>query len=120
MTCPGEFQAGSRDPGPLDGIMLAELFDGEELFKKQIEECQGLVRNAVNGNDRAFWERAAAGWKEQLRGIKQKRRRATGKDTGEPRARLRSSANVRRAKEPRNGTAHRLSWISRWFARTSH
>jgi hypothetical protein len=106
--------------------MLAELFDREEIFKKQIEECQGLARNAVNGNDRAFWERAAAGWKKQLRGIKQKTRRAKGKGTGESGARQRTNANVRRPEEPRNGTAHRLSWISpigamaRWFARTSH
>jgi hypothetical protein len=111
---------------PLDGIMLGELLDREELFKKQIEECLGLARNAVNGTDRAFWERAAAGWKEQLRGIKQKRRRATGTDTGKPRARQRFNANPRRAEEPRTDAVHRpnLIWpigaMARWFARTSH
>jgi hypothetical protein len=80
--------------------MLAELLDREEVFKKQIEECQKLARNAVNGDDRAFWERAATRWKEQLRGAKQKKRRATGKDTSEARARQRSNANARRAESP--------------------
>jgi hypothetical protein len=41
-------------------------FDKEEFFKKQIEECRALERQALSTKDRAFWQQAAARWKEQL------------------------------------------------------
>ena len=46
--------------------MLSDLLDREEFFKKQTEECRDLARNAVNADDRAFWELAAKRWNEQL------------------------------------------------------
>jgi hypothetical protein len=42
-------------------------FDWQEFFKAQIEECRELERQAVNGEDRAFWRQANARWAEQLR-----------------------------------------------------
>jgi hypothetical protein len=42
-------------------------FDWQEFFKAQIEECRELERQAVNGEDRAFWRQAVARWEEQLR-----------------------------------------------------
>jgi hypothetical protein len=43
------------------------LFDKEEFFKKQIEECRELESQAVSGEDRAFWRQAVGRWEEQLR-----------------------------------------------------
>jgi hypothetical protein len=40
--------------------------DWQEFFKAQIEECRELERQAVNGEDRAFWRQAIARWEEQL------------------------------------------------------
>ncbi len=37
------------------------------FFKKQIEECRELAKHAVDEDDRAFWQQAAARWEEQLR-----------------------------------------------------
>jgi hypothetical protein len=37
------------------------------FFKKQIEECRELEKHAVDEEDRAFWQQAAARWEEQLR-----------------------------------------------------
>jgi hypothetical protein len=45
----------------------AVSFDWQEFFKAQIEECRELERQAVNGEDRAFWRQAVARWEEQLR-----------------------------------------------------
>ena len=42
-------------------------FDWQEFFKAQIEECRELERQAVNGEDQAFWRQAVARWEEQLR-----------------------------------------------------
>jgi hypothetical protein len=39
----------------------------DRFFKRQIEECQELARHAVDKEDRAFWQQAAARWEEQLR-----------------------------------------------------
>jgi hypothetical protein len=39
----------------------------EEFFKKQMEECRELERQAVTTEDRAFWRQAADRWQEQLR-----------------------------------------------------
>lgn len=54
--------------------MLSDLLDREEFFKKQTEECRDLARNAVNGDDREFWEQAAKRWNEQLRAAKRANR----------------------------------------------
>lgn len=42
-------------------------FDKEAFFKKQIEDCRELERQAVSPEDRAFWLQAAGRWEEQLR-----------------------------------------------------
>jgi hypothetical protein len=42
-------------------------FDKQEFFKKQIQECRELERQAVDPGNRAFWRQAAARWEEQLR-----------------------------------------------------
>ncbi len=42
-------------------------FDWQEFFKKQIEECRELEKQAVNTEDRAFWRQAGARWEEQFR-----------------------------------------------------
>jgi hypothetical protein len=42
-------------------------FDKEEFFKKQVEECRELERQAVTAEDRTFWLQAAERWQEQLR-----------------------------------------------------
>jgi hypothetical protein len=39
----------------------------EEFFKRQVEECCELERQAVIAEDRAFWRQAANRWQEQLR-----------------------------------------------------
>jgi len=39
----------------------------DRFFKRQIEECRELGRHAVDKEDRAFWQQAAARWEEQLR-----------------------------------------------------
>jgi hypothetical protein len=49
--------------------MLAELIDKKEFFRKQTEECQQLARNAVNEEDRVFWEKAAKHWKKTFDGV---------------------------------------------------
>jgi hypothetical protein len=38
----------------------------ERFFKRQIEECRELARHAVDEQDRAFWQQAAAHWEAQL------------------------------------------------------
>ncbi len=50
-------------------------FDKEEFFKKQIEQCRELERQAVNGEDRAFWRQAIGRWEEQLRQAQEAERR---------------------------------------------
>jgi hypothetical protein len=54
-----------------DGLVLsgagAVSFGWEDFFKKQIEECRELERQAVNGEDRAFWRQVVGRWEEQLR-----------------------------------------------------
>jgi hypothetical protein len=45
----------------------AVLFDWQEFFKTQIEECRELERQAVNREDRVFWRQAVERWEEQLR-----------------------------------------------------
>jgi hypothetical protein len=42
-------------------------FDKDEFFKKQIEECRELERQAANAEDRAFWQQAIGRWQDQLR-----------------------------------------------------
>jgi hypothetical protein len=42
-------------------------FDWQEFFKKQIEECRELERQAVNADDRVFWQKTTQRWEEQLR-----------------------------------------------------
>jgi len=42
-------------------------FGIEEFFKKQLEECRELEKQAVDAEDRAFWRQAAERWQEQLR-----------------------------------------------------
>jgi hypothetical protein len=42
-------------------------FNKEQFFKKQVEDCRELERQAVNAQDRAFWRQAADRWEEQLR-----------------------------------------------------
>jgi glyoxylase-like metal-dependent hydrolase (beta-lactamase superfamily II) len=53
------------------------------LFKKQVEECRELERQApVAAEDRAFWRQAADRWQEQLRQAQtqtQTRKKAAGK-----------------------------------------
>ena len=39
----------------------------EEFFKRQVEECRELERQAVTAEDRAFWRQAIDRWQEQLR-----------------------------------------------------
>jgi len=46
------------------GVRALDLF-----FKKQIEECRELARHAVDAEDRAFWQQAAARWEDQLRSL---------------------------------------------------
>jgi hypothetical protein len=36
-----------------------------------MEECRELARHAVEEEDRAFWQQAAARWEEQLRAMQQ-------------------------------------------------
>jgi len=73
--------------------MLSDLLDREEFFKKQTEECRDLARNAVNGDDREFWEQAAKRWNEQLRAakranrLKRQTKRVAGNGTSEAKAR---------------------------------
>jgi len=73
--------------------MLSDLLDREEFFKKQTEECRDLARNAVNADDRAFWELAAKRWNEQLLAAKRanrpkrQTRRVAGNGTREAKAR---------------------------------
>jgi hypothetical protein len=50
-------------------------FDKEEFFKKQIEECRELERQAANADDRAFWRQAVGRWEEQLRQAQEAERR---------------------------------------------
>jgi len=50
-------------------------FDWEEFFKKQIEECRELGKQAVNTEDRAFWQQAAGRWEEQHRRAQQAQQR---------------------------------------------
>jgi hypothetical protein len=50
-------------------------FDKEVFFKKQIEECRELERQAVNADDRAFWRQAVGRWEEQLRQAQEAERR---------------------------------------------
>ena len=50
-------------------------FDKEEFFKKQIEECRELERQAANAEDRAFWRQAVGRWEEQLRQAQEAERR---------------------------------------------
>jgi hypothetical protein len=45
----------------------AVSFDKEQFFKKQVEDCRELERQAVNAQDRAFWRQSADRWEEQLR-----------------------------------------------------
>jgi hypothetical protein len=89
--------------------MFSGLLDKEEFFKKQSEECRELARNAVNADDRAFWEKAAKRWNEQLRtakrGNRQKRqtRRIASSSASEAKARQQelrqSSLRVSRSTE---------------------
>src|SRR5215831_4677212 len=73
--------------------MLSDLLDREEFFKKQTEECRDLARNAVNADDRAFWELAAKRWNEQLLAVKRanrpkrQTRRVAGNGTSEAKSR---------------------------------
>jgi hypothetical protein len=52
--------------------------DKEEFFKKQIEECRKLERQALSAKDRAFWQQAAGRWKEQLRQAQEAQTRESG------------------------------------------
>jgi len=47
--------------------VTAVSFDMEGFFKKQVEECRELERQAFTAEDRAFWRQAADRWQEQLR-----------------------------------------------------
>jgi hypothetical protein len=47
--------------------LQAVPFDKGQFFKKQVEDCRELERQAVNAQDRAFWRQAADRWEEQLR-----------------------------------------------------
>jgi hypothetical protein len=51
------------------------LFDKEGFFKKQIEECRELERQASNAEDRAFWQQAVGRWEKQLRQAQEAERR---------------------------------------------
>jgi hypothetical protein len=42
-------------------------FDKEEFFKKQVEECRELERQAIKAEDQTFWRQTADRWEEQLR-----------------------------------------------------
>ncbi len=47
-------------------------FDWQHFFETQIEECRELEKQAMNGEDRAFWRQAVARWQDQLRqGLRQ-------------------------------------------------
>jgi len=46
------------------------MLDKSVFLQRQIEECRELLRHAVNDEDRAFWQEAAARWESQLRQIK--------------------------------------------------
>ena len=74
--------------------MLSDLLDREEFFKKQTEECRDLARNAVNGDDREFWEQAAKRWNEQLRAAK-RAKRVAGNGTSEAKARQQELRRLR-------------------------
>ena len=45
----------------------AVSFDWQKFFTTQIEECRELERQAVNVEDRAFWQQTGRRWEEQLR-----------------------------------------------------
>jgi hypothetical protein len=43
------------------------MLDIKVFFQRQIEECQELLRHAVNAEDRAFWQQVAERWEGLLR-----------------------------------------------------
>jgi hypothetical protein len=47
------------------------MLDKKVFFQRQIEECQELLRHAVNAEDRAFWLQAAERWEGLLKQIKE-------------------------------------------------
>jgi hypothetical protein len=51
--------------------MRAVTFDKEVFFKKQIEDCRELERQAVSADDRSFWRQTVARWEAQLRQAQQ-------------------------------------------------
>jgi hypothetical protein len=65
----GRFLLRLRPPQPRRPLSIgaAVAFDMEDFFKKQVEECRELERQAVTADDRAFWRQAADRWQEQLR-----------------------------------------------------
>ncbi len=50
-------------------------FDMEEFFKRQVEECRELERQAVTAEDHSFWRQAADRWQEQLRQAQAQKRK---------------------------------------------
>ncbi len=42
------------------------MLNQEEFFKHKLEECRELATQAVNADDRIFWQQAAAHWEERL------------------------------------------------------
>jgi|SRR5690348_9595402 hypothetical protein len=111
--------------------MLAELIDKKQLFRKQTEECQQLARNALNEEDRAFWEKAAKHWKQKLRRSSSSKRRVAGEEDGvargEPgqlglqvgRSNVKLASHARKKDESRIAAPHRPGFFARWFARGS-
>ena len=102
--------------------MLAELIDRKQLFRKQTEECQQLARNAVNKEDRAFWEKAAKHWQQQFRrtGSSKKRIAGAGKsENGSDRSKVTPTNYARKKDGAGIAAPNRPGFFARWFARAS-
>jgi len=66
MVFSGNPKAASPEAASFYQVAAVSL-DMEGFFKKQVEECLELERQAFTAEDRAFWRQAADRWNEALR-----------------------------------------------------
>jgi hypothetical protein len=74
--------AGRHRWSEIASLLSLEVLALDRFVKRQIEECRELARHAVDEEDRAFWQQAAARWEEQLRNLSSAWRAPADSDDG--------------------------------------